>query len=553
MKKRSTVILIIIGLFFTIYRIYLSIKMPLFLQGDYINDDYLFVEYASEILKGNWLGNFGERTLVKSCSFSLFLVVHYLLKIPYSLALIIWYIIAILVFLFSIRKITNKSSYFYFIAYIVLLFSPVMFHIENVQKIYRGGTIVIFSILTMAMTIGLYANRFNKNKQMVKWAIFAGISLSFFWNLKEDSIWILPFILGMTFFTIIDLVKKRKINFYKIIITILPIIILIFSNFLYCSINYYKYGEFTITDRSGTYFKEVIADFLLIKDNEKKENIWITKKMMYKAVEASPTLKTIKPQIDDMFYEAQNFPSFYTKDGEIYGDLIFWRFRSRIAKTGIYDKGGKEVNQFYKKIHKELQQAFKEKRLEKSDGIYISKIMKSFGINEFGYFMNRTYQYKDVITVYSENETSINEFTGEEKNIDLMKKITNYHLLFKDKNNVNSEKKTIKKINSIVNIYRKLGLPLFITGLIGYFCFVILTLKDIKKKGENISLVLITSLMLFTGLVLLFGIEWFCSFLTVRDLYDYTCGLVPIIQFIEIVGCSYLITLIPKKCNLKTK
>ena len=73
MKKRSTVILIIIGLFFTIYRIYLSIKMPLFLQGDYINDDYLFVEYASEILKGNWLGNFGERTLVKSCSFSLFL------------------------------------------------------------------------------------------------------------------------------------------------------------------------------------------------------------------------------------------------------------------------------------------------------------------------------------------------------------------------------------------------------------------------------------------------------------------------------------------------
>ena len=264
-KKRSQVmnieyVLILIAVALTGIRIYLGIKTPLFLQADAGYDDFLFIRYAESLLKGEWLGAFGSIALVKSASYSMLLVIGYLLGISYSVALTVGYIFAVFLFVKSLSKLFN-NRYFDICLYIFLIYSPTMFHEENVQKVYRGGYIVIFALLTIASVIGLYTRVNEERKKVIGWSILGCICLPLFWFLKEDSIWILPFVIVGNILTLIEMWKSKETikRFVKhALIVILPVLCLGLSIVSYKAINYHYYGEYTVTDRSGTYYKEVI-------------------------------------------------------------------------------------------------------------------------------------------------------------------------------------------------------------------------------------------------------------------------------------------------------
>ena len=50
-------------------------------------------------------------------------------------------------------------------------------------------------------------------KKQLPWAVLTGMALAFFWQIREDSVWILPFIAVMTVwnvgYVILALHKKR--------------------------------------------------------------------------------------------------------------------------------------------------------------------------------------------------------------------------------------------------------------------------------------------------------------------------------------------------------
>lgn len=537
-------VLIIILILATIFRIWLAIKIPLYAQAGADFDDFLYTKYAVSHIKGDWLGEFEVKTLAKGASFSIFIAATYLSGIPYSVALISVYILASIIFIIAIRKYIN-NKWFLCILYLMLLFSPVMFHIENTQKIYRGGLIVAFSLLTIGSIIGLFGTKNGSRKDALKWSLLSGFSLSFFWFIKEDSIWIMPFVLGVIGSIIIYYIIKRKtiknIISRSIIVT-LPIIILLLSNITYCTINYLKYGEYTVTDRNGTYFKNVINDLLLIKD-EKKDNIWITKNMMYKAIEVSPTLKTIEKEIDNMYVNSWAL----VDGGEIEGDIIFWIIKETVNDAGVYSNGGKYVNDFYKKIHEELKTAFEEGKLEKNEAIYLSPVANGFKLNEFKYFYDTTKEAIPMLITYDRNETSVNVATGDLNKIILMQNLANSYVILP-----NTDESLLKPFyyvvsiaNIIVNIYQKTGVLVFGLGILGLIVLVIRTIIELARKNyKNLEISLIVLYLIATAFVLLFGVEWFCNAFgnssILGHIYNYTCGIIPIMQILEIIGIYYL-------------
>ncbi len=543
-KSRINRILIVAIIFSTLFRIYLAVKTPLYAQAGADFDDYLFVKYALSILSGGWLGPFDCKTLAKGASYSVFLAVNYLLGIPYSLELILTYITAVILFIIAIRKLIS-NKYFLLTSYLFLLFSPVMFHIENVQKIYRGGLIVSFALIIISAAIGLYTSRNDSRKTQLKWSLLLGFSLSFFWFLKEDSIWILPFVLGIILITIISSILQRKKIISRIFISIIPIILLFSSILLYSYTNYKFYGEFTITDRSGTYFKEFIADILQIEDDENYQNVWITKKMMYKAIDVSPTLQSIKPYIDDMYKNSWALK----ENGEIEGDMIYWIIKEKVSDAGIYDKGGEYVNKFYQKIDTELNSAFKTGKLKKSkDKIYLSSMAKGFTINEIEKFNKKeTKSAIDTIITYKENETSIYEATGDYNNILNMQYLTNSTIILPG-----TGKKKLEFINVIVNIdtkiveiYQKTGNLVFSISIIGLILLIIEAIYNFvtKKNNKYYEIALILICLCSSATALFIGVEWFCSwfgFFKNRYIYNYTCGIFPILQILESIGIYIL-------------
>lgn len=69
----------------TLIRIYLSVKIPLYLQAGAVYDDNLFIAYSNNLLSLKWLGEFGYLTLSKSISFSVFIAILHIFEVPYSL------------------------------------------------------------------------------------------------------------------------------------------------------------------------------------------------------------------------------------------------------------------------------------------------------------------------------------------------------------------------------------------------------------------------------------------------------------------------------------
>lgn len=543
---KNNKILALILFVLTLFRIYLAVKIPLLIQADAAYDDFLFIKYANNILHGSWLGSFDNVTLAKSPGFSIFIAINALLGLPYSFSIIMIYIVVILIFLKAIKlKISNK--YFLTVLYIFLLFSPAMFHIENTQKIYRGGLLISFSLLVIASIIGLYIRRRASKKTMFKWSLLLSFSLSFFWFIKEDSIWILPFVITAIIILIIDYIKNKKIDnlFKRICISILPFFVLIISNVIICTTNYIKYGVYTISDRTGSNFKNFISDIVKIEDKSNKNmDIWITKKMMYKAVNSSKTLKTIKPEIDDMYSNSWAL----LENGEIPGDIIDWTLKEAIDKAGIYKKGGKYTNDFYGKIHDELQESFENGKLKEKKGVRLSSMAPAWGDKEFEYLKEITPKSLLMHVTYSENQTGIYKATGLQENIILCNYLTNSSFVWNDVNNshIGYYKPVITITNKIVLLYQKTGLFISILGLIGIIImFVKSVIEFINKNFENLTMFLVTLGILLTCFVNLIGVEWFCSWCRdLRHIYNYTCSIVPLIQILEILGIYYLIKIV---------
>lgn len=254
-KKSKTNFIIILLIILTVFRIMLANKIPLYVQADAGYDDFMMMTYTKNLLDLKWLGNFNSLTLVKVSGYSIFLAITYLSGMPYTTMLILLYIISIIILLKGLNKFI-ENKYFIYILYLVLLFNPAMFHIENTLKIYRGGVIIISSLATIGSFIGLFGTVVNNNKlsSKIKWSLLAAISLIFFYFQKEDSIWILPFCICITIISFIYLFfqkgYKSKLNLLKRnIILILPVISLIIAVNIYKTINYFNYGVYTVTDR----------------------------------------------------------------------------------------------------------------------------------------------------------------------------------------------------------------------------------------------------------------------------------------------------------------
>lgn len=541
MKKCILIVFIAV---FTLFRIWLGVNTPLLLQADATCDDFLLVRYAVNMLTGNWLGGFESLTFAKSASFPVVVALGYLCGIPYSAGLIISYIFAVALLCIALfRLIPNRR--FIVLTYLFLLYSPVMFHEENTQKLYRGGYIIVFSLITIAAVIGIYTNIVQKEITLLKWSICGAVSLPVFWFLKEDSVWLLPFVLGGLTCGGVKLFLSRKTAEHlrkRTFLLLFPLLILCAVTFLYRCNNYRHYGQFAVTDRQDTYFGKMLGALIKIED-ETTGRVWITRKMLEKAMSASPTLASVRDDIEDGYEKGY----WVNNDGEVDGDLIIWALRQDFMDAGIYEKGGKYVNQFYRGIYEELENAFETGTLKQTEGkLYISSITVGLTPNELiSYYGTRLPGVLHMIAVYGENVTTIHPATGKYSDIMTMAGLANSKFTWPDAvNPLQSYDSTVVHIDTwITALYQKAGIPLAVAGIVGCLLLLVKVIKELlhQKVTADSSVLLILIGLSVTCAIVIFGVMWFCNFLSARKVYDYVGVIIPIIEIIQAAGIYYLL------------
>lgn len=539
-KLRTTILLSCFIVIITVFRIWLAYKTPIYVIADAMYDDYLFVEHADTILKGNWLGDFNFRTIAKIPGFSIYLALCSFVGVPFNVALILTFLLSIFVTVYALNKILNLKV-FLLILYVLLLFNPLMFDAQIAQRVYRGGVILSFALMTVSSFIGLYVNRGERLRSTIAWSVLCCFSFTCFYVMKEDSIWLLPFCVCVVICLIASMFRERVLNLGSVILVVLPFLCVFCAMNSIASTNQDYYGIHATSDRGDSSFKLVIEDLNMIEDSNYSDNqwIWISRESIEKAFEFSPTLSLIQEQFNerykDQVYESQDMSQ---------GDRVDWILKDLVNEAGIYSRGGIEVEKFYNNIHEELSSAFASGQLNYKRGLTFSKMTPPMGSSEIKYTLKTT--VKNIAECVLLGPVSSSNFvaSGSGQQQQLFCEIT-LSPFAHDEDQLSQYNTIVTFDNFICKLYKVLAKFLFVLSVVScalYVAFKVITTKKGRclKINNEMTIVLVviglvlslvgnvaavsmfmrwleesTCLLLYTGCVAIFVpvIETLCIYL----------------------------------------
>ncbi|MET3557519.1 hypothetical protein ABID29_000629 [Streptococcus rupicaprae] len=358
-----------------IYRIALIAGSPwaLFVTSGY--DDTMQMKLGASMAAGEWMGEkYFYTTLVKNVGFPFFLALGKWLHIPYGVLYGILIAGASYLFIRAISPLV-KSGKLLLLFYSIVIFTPI--NQDAVYRVYRNALVPWVFLMVVSCMIALFIRRNDTIFKQVMWAMGAALSIGMFWTLREDSVWIIPFVAAVSFVIILALVLENRYNLPKILmrsmIALLPFSGILLINTIVSSINYHHYGIYAMNDKTQTYSPKVMSLLYKIDDGQTTDpHVWASRKAFEMALEASPTMRTE----EDIILSAYGL--WAGENTDIRGDISQWALRYALSEVDYYRDNARKTNDFYKKVYEELSAAFESGKLEKKPGLYLSSQTGAF-------------------------------------------------------------------------------------------------------------------------------------------------------------------------------
>ena len=157
------------------------------------------------------------------------------------------------------------------------------------QRVYRSSIIPAFAMFIVSgYTNLIFLKDENSIKKKMPTIIGLSLVLPLFWYTREDSIWMVPYIVFMTGALIIfEFIKNKKDwkNIIKnILILFIPIIMIAVYANIQCIINYNKYGVYTV--HNDEYYKKALSSMKKVKAYDDVERVDFTREKMNRVKDA---------------------------------------------------------------------------------------------------------------------------------------------------------------------------------------------------------------------------------------------------------------------------
>ncbi|MCR5209016.1 MAG: hypothetical protein K6C99_02250 [Lachnospiraceae bacterium] len=540
----------------TLFRIGLYLRTPLFVAPSQVSDDALLMDYTMSLLDGEWLGVYDCQTLTKGISYSLFIVLCNRILIPYTFGLALLTVGACFAMCKAIAPVSNR--YFCYILYLLLLYSPVHFTVSISQRIYRNAILPYTTLLLFACITAIFIRRSRSFLNLLPWALTGGLTLWFFWNIKEDSIWVLPYIIVITLISFIDIFLHNKKAVVSLVCAFaIPFICLMAGNGILRAINHSHYGLSIINDREEGAFAEMMTSiYSIADDSEHDSSVWITSNMMEQAYEASPSLAELRADMSES-------TDLDNGNGEVEGDLLIWKIRYVMQKNGKYDSAAK-ASDYCAKVNGELSEAFADGRLKKDGKIHLSGQMKGMTaseiFSEIPHAIVRLWKKSTYHDSYVDENVQGAGFPWQIRQYEaVLGTLAEYP--DSDAFSIDPEIKRAHDpaffSNKIVMLYRHLSVPANTAAAI---CFVILTVMSAMalKKKQSADLWLIITGFTLSAFAVCFEVGLFTSFFSEELLTNfesfYCASCYPLIQtakYVVIYAAAY--NILKSRRNISNK
>lgn len=316
-------------------------------------DDQLMRDWAYSLSRLEWTGPFTSYIFLKDPGFSFYLAVCYRLHLSYIMTTTLLYSIAAIVFAYAIKKVIKKSWVVY-IVYIFVLFNPVSFSLQTLQRVYRNGFALALTLFFVGCLLNFYFTLLDKNTKIpMIWSVLSGLSIGYLWVTKNDTIWLLPLTLVVMVISagilVFKMRNKKSIPRYVMLLT--PIIgIMLFSGIKdYFNVQTYGY-------KGVEYYGPAISDITGYIADDATDTVSISRKSFKKLCDVSPTLNSIWDEMQDKM-DVYGVYDTAPDDGNVDDGWFGWALVDAVKEAGYYD-GCKDANEFYKAVYGELEDAY---------------------------------------------------------------------------------------------------------------------------------------------------------------------------------------------------
>lgn len=451
-------------------------------------DDGLMVNMANNLLQGKWLGEYNCLTLVKGIFTPLFIAITKIIGIPFLIGQDLFYDISCIFVIYVVGKIL-KNKKLLGIIYICLIFNPITYSAE-LCRVYRDG---IYSGLTMFLigfTYIIFLNRRENIQKQIKYFVGLGITLSSLYLCREETIWLLPFVLMSTIITMIFIAKDKNINNTKkrLLLYLIPIGIVIVNNLLVCTINYKNYGVFELNQYWSKEFKSAYGALTRVKPKETYSRVPVSQETMKRIYEISPKFKELEKYLSGE--EGKRWSKCGDSQyGEIQGGWLHWALIRAVEEQGYY-KDAKTANKYYQELADEINNAIDNGKIEGYQEKRVSIVPK--------------FSYKEILETFIKSEKAIKyqtkyylvntevqwSYKDDEKDVTMWQNVTTSKTDFVEKYTGKFDKLKLEILKNIKIIYEKVNPCLFIISIICLIVEVIYFIRNKKKNYKQILLIL---------------------------------------------------------------
>ena len=542
----------------SLFRILIGVNIPIWLVIGSYYDDLLLLDYSHLITH---FTDWNIISLVKDLSYSIFLSFVRFSGLSYRFWISIMWIIAAVLMSYGIYRFLTKNKKVIFLAFLFILFLPMAFEVNFGLRIYRNAiqapfTIIFLSTLYIFINYLFYFSN-SKTKNVVLWAIILGFIFTFNYYIKEDGILTLPIFLACIFGVLIYLIytnylksfKRSDIrNIIKIsIIAILPIIIFAGCTVAYQEANYHYFGVHEINTRTSGEMGDFYSNLLKIDDDNKTTQVWIPASTVEKAYNASPTLQKHPEFIDAWMHTP--WADGILINSTIYGDLPTWSLRYALNNSGLFSDE-KSVNDMFYSVNKELDQAFENGSLKKSEKIFITSSAngKDIGeISELSPFLVhglRATLFFEKFKYGAIPDNGPTTVTDPSNNENYESDLNDHLSVQKELDNPSFLEEFAKNFAMADGIVYHLAS--YVIALLVFVSFIWLFYGGIKERFKNpeYNILLLFSIMAVgTLLVQIFAVSWFCAwlgFFHLRFYLPYSYGTYAVLAVLTIVGAYSL-------------
>lgn len=283
---------------------------PVVLLGT-THDDELMIRLASQIMKGNWLGDYstlGHLTLAKSAGFPMFLAATSWL--PWSQVVSV-HMILVLAIIFFVRefRLLGLNRYLSLTVLTFLLFFPRWFD-DSMSRIYREGLLTALTFLLIGFTLAgrrhLTQDLSHKKfyNQAFQFLILLAVGLTAGFLLIIKNFWMPAFLMLTVILggALIGLLKPKP-GFRSLIFALATIFTPIVAGVsipvvTVSSINFAHYRIFTLENYGSGEFPRSISLLSSIEPSGTRPYIQVTSDQRAQAYKISSTFALLRPFLE---------------------------------------------------------------------------------------------------------------------------------------------------------------------------------------------------------------------------------------------------------------